>query len=286
MGLVDWLTGLFSAPPLDEASIVTAIRDARWRQGAILRNPLAARVSRQLKLKLRDDEKLVVVTHDCDVVNGRLEHEPFVELLRIKPAAANGNATYGKNPRRLEFSVDVQGVAQQFEAVVHDRVRMARSVLASGQPDTTVIADDTRDLISEWLAKRYVRAAFPDAFNDRIAGQKKAIEKALKKDGEYLSGIYLVLSSMEELSEDELYTIAITGTMRVADYDDQARRVAADRALTALSAAVRAARGIIVEAVSLQSEDEFTLDDARIMLRWDYDALSWRHGGEMPPPVG
>jgi hypothetical protein len=52
------------------------------------------------------DSKLVVISHDCDLVNASFETEPFFEILIARPKATNERNSLlfnGKNPRRLQF---------------------------------------------------------------------------------------------------------------------------------------------------------------------------------------
>ncbi len=61
-----------------------AIEKHGWRQGAVL-GPARLRVARERApsgLTIADDDWLIVTSHDCDVVNDRLEKEPIVEVLR------------------------------------------------------------------------------------------------------------------------------------------------------------------------------------------------------------
>ncbi|MGI5863653.1 MAG: hypothetical protein ACOX6T_16570 [Myxococcales bacterium] len=63
---------------------VEAIERLGWRQGAVLGPQLmrAARDRATRGLVVRDEDWLVLTSHDCDIVNRSLDKEPFVEVLR------------------------------------------------------------------------------------------------------------------------------------------------------------------------------------------------------------
>jgi hypothetical protein len=61
------------------------------------------------------------------------------------------------------------------------------------------------------LAKKYDRAAFPDAFNDRIykSKAKNKIINILKKNGREILGLYIRLNTYKNLTDNEPYKIAL-----------------------------------------------------------------------------
>ena len=62
-----------------------------------------------------------------------------------------------------------------------------------------------RRLIAEWLAKRYIRAAFPTAFDQRWRATSRAWQTLLKKHSEWIQGVYLRLSTLDEFPEGTPY---------------------------------------------------------------------------------
>jgi hypothetical protein len=142
-----------------------------WRQGAVLDPTLAATAREYAPAGIAgvDSDWLIVTSHDCDVVARSLEKEPFVELLR---AAVLGQATPdkqlggGRNPRSLQFTVDTETASVVLACRVHERWNIKRELLMDVAP-AFFVPDRQRRLIAEWLAKRYIRAAFPTAFDLR-----------------------------------------------------------------------------------------------------------------------
>ena len=77
-----------------------AVARLAWRQGSILgaeawRNLLTRYDPR--RVAMNDEDRLIVTSHDCDVVSPSLDKEPVVEILRgqIATASKSGHATLG-----------------------------------------------------------------------------------------------------------------------------------------------------------------------------------------------
>jgi hypothetical protein len=67
------------------------------------------------------------------------------------------------------------------------------------------LADKERRLIAEWLAKRYIRAASPTAFDLRWRAKRKDWQQLLKKQSDWLQGVYLRLNTLDELPDGSPY---------------------------------------------------------------------------------
>lgn len=272
-----------STEPREAASI----KDDGWRQGSVLPDELAKILLRDNRLPWDSspDDILIVISHDCDITNASFVSEPYVELLRLKQVPRrDGNLDWGKNPRRYQF-VDHGGPPVVFETSVHDRARVPRNLLIGYQPNAAMKVDDeTRSRLCRWIAARYVRAAFPDAFNDRIAPAVTQLRTAFKSDGENLTGIYLILVD-EELPQTEDYQVVLFATMLDEHYRDHARRTAAQGLLDRIEAIFAGCSGVSFGTTELRSESEISLHDMRKLKRWDFDDLSLRQGQveDLPP---
>ena len=66
----------------------SAIERHGWRQGAVLGANLAAEARKLAPsgIVFAESDWLIVTSHDCDVVNGKLEKEPTVALLQKETA--------------------------------------------------------------------------------------------------------------------------------------------------------------------------------------------------------
>ncbi len=195
-------------PPFD----ASAIEALGWRQGAVL-GPLLAANARALApshVACTEGDWLIVTSHDCDVVNHALTNEPFVEVLRATPRASRPDRTFtaGRNPRSLQLVVEIEGVSQGLSLVVHERWFIPRQLLTD-EPPRAQLPDKPRRLISEWLAKRYYRSAFPGAFDLRWRHSRKDWEACLAKHSNHVQGVYLRLDTLRELPETTPYQVRL-----------------------------------------------------------------------------
>lgn len=192
----------------------SAIERQGWRQGAVLGPVLAAEARRHAPswISSKDNDWLVVTSHDCDVVNGRLEKEPLVEVLRavvVQQTKPDKQQVWGRNPREMQLAVDDgTGGTVMLSLKVHERWSVPRELLMSEAP-RSVLDSRTRRLIAEWLAKRYIRAAFPTAFDLRWRSKLKDWTGLLESQSQWVQGIYLRLSTQSELKGDESYKIHV-----------------------------------------------------------------------------
>jgi hypothetical protein len=159
---------------------------------------------------------MVVLTQDCDLVHPSYEVEPNVEIMvGALIARADNGLRHGRNPRRLHLDFQRSGVPAVLAFSIHDRIIVPRSVLEDHAPHNSIrLARDERRLLCEWVAKRYVRAAFPDAFNERARAAHQKIEKELKRNGEHVTGLFLMIDPDQECATGQDYRIVLRVTSR------------------------------------------------------------------------
>ena len=268
------------------------IRDAGWRQGSILPCNMLRALIEDNGLGAIDgsasSDWWMVVSQDCDVVNRDFDKEPFVEIIRIQETNdPGGGDQWGKNPRRLRFGDRVGETEREFQVVVHDRIRIDRRVLAEYAPDPerNITIENTR-CICRWISQRYVRPAFPDAFNERVEGAIPALRRCLKKKGKLLTGI-LIWVDESELGSEEKYRVIIWATMKVEKWNDPAIRATARGLVNQICAQIRECEGIDVTECELKSEQDVSINHMRQFKRWDFDDLTIRGDGldELLPDV-
>ena len=73
--------------PFNSAALV----QLGWRQGSILGSELArvARKHAPERVTMNDEDRLIVTSHDCDIVSPSLDKEPVVEILRAGIATSS-----------------------------------------------------------------------------------------------------------------------------------------------------------------------------------------------------
>jgi hypothetical protein len=175
-----------------------SLRD--WRQGSVLPNAVALDV---LQMPTQDTKPscVVLISHDCDIVND--EHELEVEVIVGQFVdAVDGNLTGGKNSRRLHLDWSHDDGTRHVELRANGKRKIPKSTLASLPPDLNYRLD-AKDLVTLrfWLGARYNRAAFPDEFNNRLRRTKVGddIVKILKPLGNLVSGVYVHLDTQDKL---------------------------------------------------------------------------------------
>jgi hypothetical protein len=251
---------------------VEAIQANGWKQGSVLLSESFPKMPDGIN---DDNESIfIVLTQDCDLVQDDFEKEPYVELLKATPASdgLNGNFAHGKNPR----IIDIQIGEQVYRASCHDRALIDRKHLISvSASEIHQVSPQARDMITEWIAKRYTRPAFPGTFNDRLRPEAKAIGKMLKTSGHYFEDI-LINCSPETEKPKESYILMVWMVMRTEDHEDEIIRIEAQKTVTSFEQLIDACPGLEVKDCRVVSEATVTLDDLRFFVPWDFDYLTYR----------
>lgn len=239
---------------------------ATWKQGAILPPALLPDEFR--------DRVGVVVSHSCDLANSSLVSEPEFEWIpAVRIPATDGNLVRCRSPRNLHIA-DAGPQGEHLAFAMRDR-RFADRRILSGIEASGALSPDSTALLSEWMARRYERAAFPDAFNDRRRPIARAVRRRLGTPaGSDMLGLWAALSSDEELGEGEAYRIVLMATV----HDDlpAARFDAVEELVSFLAEQLGSCDGIEVRGAPLAArESDVTLAVLRRYRRLDdWDDLS------------
>ena len=162
---------------------------------------------------------------------------------------------------------------------------MPRDLLMRESP-AQCLPDKERRLVAEWLAKRYIRAAFPTAFDQRWRSKQKDWQKVLRKHSEWMQGVYLRLSTLGELPVGTPYQchliLAVPHRSRGGSGWATKRSEIGDD--------VRAfwgqfEPGIECAGVEVLGTDEITLADIEPYQRFDADWVSFEDETSTTPPV-
>jgi hypothetical protein len=271
--------------PFDREEIVRL----GWRQGTILGAELAAVASKHAPETLisGDTDWLILTSHDCDIANFSIDKEPVVEVLRARVETAkkaDKQQSWGRNPRALQLVVDEGEERKVLSCTVHDRWSIPRCVLLQQAP-AGCLPDKERRLIAEWLAKRYIRAAFPTVFDLRWRAKLKNWQKLLKKHSKWLQGVYLRLSTLDELPDDSTYKchfiLAVPYPKRGGSIWPK-KRDELEQEVQAFWNQFKP--GIECVGVDVQGTDEITLADIESYQRFDADWVSFEDDTPTVPP--
>jgi hypothetical protein len=262
-------------------SAVDEIRIRGWQQGSVMNGADAARLGLTPLLATDEETYFIVISQSCDVVQGDLAVEPYVEVMRATPAAeVDGGLAHGRHPRDVQFEL----ASRTFEASCHERARLPREGLATCIPSVThQLPMRTVRMLADWIAKRYTRPAFPDELNRRIDVRRDKVRDVLKKHGGPVDQILLHSTPDGEASPSEVYQLAIKLVMTDDDYSNVALKTKAQGAVLPLEKCLGECNGIKVVACDLVSESQITLDDLRYASPWDFDYLTHRASAAAPP---
>ncbi len=240
------------------------IKQRGWRQWSCVRNVDVPSVLKGTSLHASlpanaDDVRLLVVSQSCDLVHHSYDAEPVAECYVCKPlsqgVAPDGNLTAGKSPRELHVLLTSDGEGRWHRIHSNGRVLAPRHRLAGIDPDPSILVPDSAiRILQRWLINRAVRTAFPDAFNSRTRKALRKLENRLKKGGVHLLGLYVNLSSWDELPDEQIYEIDFVGLVRESlEWD---RREAIERMLGEIASAYDQAEGITVSDYRVEDEEE------------------------------
>ena len=201
-----------------ENSIGERISDNNWSQCCIVQNKELQRI---VELPLGTPTAfLVVISQSCDLVHPTLEDEPYVECIECHPIEKeDGNFTHGKNPRRLHLSISngVGGRDQAVEILPYQIHRFDRVIMEGIFPSKEYyLSEIACRILTLWLAARYVRAAFPDEFNNRINRVKKKLKKKASLLVESVTGIYIQILPDREIAEEDVYSVNLLALVSVS----------------------------------------------------------------------
>jgi len=202
--------------------------------------------------------------------------EPWVEIIMVRPIAGTllGDQTRMKNPRALDFTGRLDGAPVTCRALAADRIFLPKALFA-GRAPAALLDTDPSGLLASWIARRYIREAFPNEFERRWRPARRAIRDHLRATGAHLDAIFLRLEE-RELGPDDVYVVIARGTMLSEDHADPDKRTLAQQALDGAMARLAQCEGIDVEEAILLSEADLSLDDIRLLKRWDsLDDLSF-----------
>jgi len=261
-----------------------------WRQGAILGTDLFTAASKYAPetVGLNDADWLILTSHDCDIGNFNIDKEPVVEVLRAQVATAKNadkQQSWGRNPRTLQIVLDEGEERKVLSCKVHERWTVPRHILMQEAP-MGCLPDKERRLVAEWLAKRYIRAAFPTAFDLRWRAKLKDWQKLLKRHSEWLQGVYLRVSTLAELPDGTPYQCHLILAAPQAKRGGAGWTKKRDELEHEVQAFWDQFRpSIECVGVEVQGTDEITLADIEPYQRFDADWVSFEDDTSAIPPT-
>lgn len=173
-----------------------------WRQGDLFPSELA------LKLQLLSEDEVashwvVVISHSCDIARDVVD-EPVVEVLIARVVdPAKADSRNGHSIRKLHLPAVSGDQTMWLELQISQRSSVPKPDLIGAEPSDTCVPQSERAILRRWLAQRYSRSEFPDAFINwlRESGIDSQFEKIGKKYSGALAGIYFDLDDDAERTD-------------------------------------------------------------------------------------
>lgn len=142
-------------------------RQFSWRQGDVIAHE-AAKALDLLAPESDDQYFAVVVSHDCDLT-ASVDKEPDAEAIVGRRIDRLGGDSYGKTARRLHIEYQSEEGPIAIELMATTKRSIAKPELFATTPHRDMWLDGQGiGILQRWLASRYHRAAFPEAFEDRL----------------------------------------------------------------------------------------------------------------------
>jgi hypothetical protein len=279
-------------------------RDTPWRQGSVIAqaDAIAAGLFDETASSLK---RALVITHDCDLTNDReFEVEVMVGDVVDK---LNKQFARARNVRRLHLAFDTPSGNQQFiDLQITAKQSISKSLIAVSKPDGGwVLSDEEKRSLKQWLAARYGRPAFPNAFETHLrknVSKKETVEdrlgKVLEKVSAHLVGVFFDLGENRaaELTDGTPYDLRIT-VVYDASEGGQPARLAAEEVVSQIRDIFHGAYGgpgsateIALESCEAVADTFFPISDLRKVDQWRAEYISLRQEppesflavGEMP----
>lgn len=265
-------------------------RNTTWRQGSVI--PQAEAITAGLFSEGESNSKrAIVITHDCDLTNDKEENVEIIvgEIIDKQ----NKQFAHARNVRRLHLLYKTPPDDRKtIDLQITDKKSICKSFLCQGTPDHSfVLLDEEKRALKQWLAARYGRPAFPNAFESHLrktVKKKETVEDQLRKLLEsedissHLVGIFFDLGQARatELENETPYDLRIIVVYDSTEGSTKARLTATDTA-TKIQEIFHLAYGepevateIALEHCDAIPDTHFSLSDMRKVDQWRVEHIS------------
>jgi hypothetical protein len=258
---------------------VSGIRDQLlslgWRQGSIIE---AGAIEHEALADHAGAVAFLVLNQTCDLVNDSLDKEPVVELLPLsRIAKADTGLLNGRNPRLIHFEVIVGGSACLVEAFAPKVVTLPRDLLLKGNPSNNWSLDEPvlKSLLA-WRAARYLRTAFPDAFENRLKPVFKDFRTLVEGIHVHLHSLHIRVEPFGPLDESDSYEVDLLMVIRRSSHDIKETRDKLTAAGAILEKLINSPAGLVCTSCKVRAPHEVTFEEISGYLRWErHDYLSF-----------
>ena len=210
-----------------------------WRQGNVVKPEAIKTIELAYPLfdSLAQECFWVVISHDCDLTAEETK-EPYAEICQAKRIPKLGSDSYGKTTRRLHIEYDSENGPVVLELYATYKAFVKKAELFRTLPyEGMWLTSANLNILQCWLAARYRRAAFPEAFETRLrdarAASKKTflkrIETILEKSGKYVRSLMFDVDEGKDIERQgsaDLYRLGINVLYDSENNEDAASEMA------------------------------------------------------------
>ncbi|MFU8803990.1 MAG: hypothetical protein ACNA8W_09305 [Bradymonadaceae bacterium] len=210
--------------------------------------------------------------------------EPEIEvLLGTVIPSIDGIFAHGRNPRTLHIALGAGTDAMNARFAIRDRELIDKAKFGNISPsETHELTDQDRETVIRWIARRYTRPAFPDAFNERLRQADGSLIKLSKATcSQPVTAIYIDLDPpFEELEDEQPYRVFVWFA-----YRDRDRLADIDKLEQEFLKILESCDGIEVreDECGAKHHSDITLEDLELLRPFNYDfrSLATKPGGDM-----
>lgn len=254
-----------------------------WRQGDLLA-PDSSVALGVIDPAQRDTHRVLVVTHSCDIAS-EAEIEPTIELMiGIVVRQDEATSQNGHSIRKLHLGAEGASGVEWVDYGIAQRREVSKVALLQHEPWVEQrYTSEHRVLLRRWLAQRYARCEFPDAFINWLkdSGVGSRFEDLGKRHSAHLIGIYFDFDDDTERADpDDPYVLGINLVYKA---DNAEHAAAAEQARVRLKTLFAARckpnhewRWIELAYCDALSDEVFNLRAARTFRRWRFEHRSVR----------
>jgi hypothetical protein len=187
--------------------MVDTARNLSWRQGDILSDEAVAICDLVSADGSSEFIYAVVISHDCDLAASESK-EPNAEVIMGKRVRKLGRDSFAKTARRLQIEYHSADGLIVLELSATEKIPVPKASLSTCAPRRDIVLDKQgRNILQKWLAARYRRAAFPEAFEARLRSPQMSgketfldrIEGLLEAGGDHIRGLLFDLDEGEDV---------------------------------------------------------------------------------------
>lgn len=270
-----------------------------WRQGDVLTDEAAKTLGLQHS-ENADITFVVVVSHDCDLT-AVADKEPESEIIVGRRIDKLGRDSYAKTARRLHIEYQTKTGPVALELMATGKQSISKTALFATEPREDMWLDGQGiGILQRWLAARYHRAAFPEAFENRLRAANipgkhsflKKIEDILADGGNHIRALLFDLDEgkdIERETPDDLYQLGIN-VLYDSLRDEPTAAAAATKAAEGLEALFEAAfhsseagwQNVCLQYCDPISDSAMTVVQRETLKQWRLEHMSFQDDPPQP----